>query len=83
LDFQIWVEADKKNPLLRKFVITFKRVNGQPAYVAVFSDWDSAPKLEEGFFNFKAPPDYRKIEFLRKNSAPGPASDPEKEKKEK
>jgi hypothetical protein len=62
IDWQIWVE-DGLNPLLRKFVITYKSEAGQPQYAAVLSEWDFSPRLSDKSFIFLHPEDAELIEL--------------------
>jgi hypothetical protein len=63
IDWQVWIE-DSKTPLLRKVIITQKRVTGAPQFTAVLSDWNVAPKLADRLFTFIVPENAKKIEFL-------------------
>ena len=38
VDWQVWIE-DGAQPLVRKFVITYKDEPGAPQYTAIFFDW--------------------------------------------
>jgi hypothetical protein len=64
LDWQIWIDADEKQPLPRKLLITFKRQVDQPQYTALIHHWDVNPKLADDLFQFKAPAGVRKVDFL-------------------
>jgi len=63
IDWQVWIE-DTKTPLLRKVIITQKRVTGAPQFTALLSDWNVAPKLPDSLFTFLMPENAKKIEFL-------------------
>jgi len=66
IDVQLWVE-EGDHPLVRKIMMTSKWEGGSPRFVANLL-WDTAPKFEPGFFEFKAPEDAMKIEFVRESS---------------
>ena len=63
IDVQLWVEEGDR-PVTRKLMITSKWEGGSPRFVANL-DWDTSPKFKPGFFEFKAPEDAIKIEFIR------------------
>lgn len=62
-DLQIWVEAGDK-PLLRKMIITEKRVAAAPQFTALLTNWNLAPEFGEGLFTFNKPEGAHEIEFL-------------------
>lgn len=63
LDWQIWIE-DGDKPLPRKFILTSKKVAGEPEFTVVIRSWDLAPKLTDGEFKFAPPKGAKKIDFL-------------------
>jgi hypothetical protein len=63
VDWQIWIEQGKK-PLVRKFVVTSKKMPQSPEFMVVISKWDTAPKLAAASFNFVPPKNSMKIDFL-------------------
>ena len=63
VDWQIWIEQGKK-PLVRKFVVTSKKMPQSPEFMVVISKWDTAPKLAAATFNFVPPKSSVKIDFL-------------------
>jgi len=63
VDWQIWIEKGDK-PLPRKYVITSKWIAGAPQFTAVFSDWNTAAKLDDALFIFSPPPAAQKIGFI-------------------
>ncbi len=75
IDWQLWVDAGEK-PLVRKFLITFKRVSGQPQYTAVFSHWNEAPELTGATFEFKPPVGAKKMDALKRSGGPAPEKKP-------
>ena len=67
VDVQLWVEEGDR-PVTRRLMITSKWEGGSPRFVADL-DWDTSAKFKPGFFEFKAPEDAIKIEFIRGASA--------------
>jgi hypothetical protein len=63
VDWQIWIE-DGDKPLPRKFVISSKKVAGEPQFTVLMRSWDLAPKFGSKEFVFAAPKGMKKIEFL-------------------
>lgn len=64
VDWQIWIE-DGDKPLPRKFVLTSKKVTGEPHFTVLVRSWDLAPKLTEREFTFVPGKGAKKIEFLQ------------------
>jgi hypothetical protein len=54
VDWQIWIDSGDV-ALPRKVVITHKNEAGEPQYAAELHDWNLAPGIPEGTFDFKAP----------------------------
>lgn len=66
-DWQVWVE-DGARPLLRKYVLTSKKVAGEPQFTVLVKSWDLAPKLGGREFSFAPPKGAKKIDFLKLTS---------------
>jgi hypothetical protein len=64
VDWQIWIE-DGDKPLPRKFILTSKKVAGEPQFTVIIRNWDLAPKLANQEFSFTPPKGAKKIEFLK------------------
>jgi hypothetical protein len=64
VDWQIWIE-DGDKPLPRKFILTSKKVSGEPEFTVLIRTWDVAAKLSDQEFNFKPAKGAKKIEFLK------------------
>lgn len=64
VDFQIWI-ADEGQPLPCKYVVTDTSTPELLAFAIVMWDWDTSPTIADGVFNFRAPGDAQKIEFLK------------------
>lgn len=71
VDFQIWI-ADGDKPLPRKYVITTKRVSGQPEFAVVMSNWNLSPSVSDGLFTFVPPQGAKKIDFLQLSAGDAP-----------
>jgi hypothetical protein len=78
LDWQIWIDAGKE-PLPRKYVITFTSQRNQPQYTALIHRWDVNPKLSDEQFEFHPPKGFRQVEFLDRHSEPQPIAKPASE----
>ena len=63
VDWQIWIEQGKR-PLVRKFVVTSKKMPQSPEFMVVISKWDAAPKITDSTFSFVPPKNSTKIDFL-------------------
>jgi hypothetical protein len=63
VDWQIWIE-DGNKPLPRKFILTSKKVTGEPQFTVLIRSWDVTPKLTNQEFTFAPPKGAKKIEFL-------------------
>jgi hypothetical protein len=60
VDWQIWIDRGAR-PLPRKAVITYKKLPGQPQYIATFQRWDLSPRLPAAQFAFRRPVGSQKI----------------------
>jgi hypothetical protein len=63
VDWQIWIE-DGSKPLPRKFILTSKKVTGEPQFTVLIRSWDLTPKLTDREFTFTPAKGAKKIEFL-------------------
>ena len=50
VDYQLWIQSGDK-PLLRKIVITSKKMASQPEFTSVLG-WDLSPKVDDATFAF-------------------------------
>lgn len=66
MNFQFWVSNDAYN-LPAKFAITYKKQEGNPQYLAEFSDWQINPNLPSAMFDFLPPPGAAPVRILSKN----------------
>lgn len=68
MDWQLWVDAGDK-PLPLKFLITYRRLPGEPQFATVLH-WDESVKIAGDAFTFKPPADAKKIQFVTKKTPP-------------
>jgi hypothetical protein len=80
IHYQLWIEAGDK-PVVRKIVITQKKLPGSPQWTAYLSDWNFSPVFADNFFAFSPPPGAQKIKFLPVKSSDTPAPKKVKPKK--
>ncbi|MGA7578703.1 MAG: DUF2092 domain-containing protein [Desulfobaccales bacterium] len=78
--YQLWVEAGNK-PLLRKIVVTQKKLPSAPQWTAFLSDWNFSPQLADNLFTFSPPAGAQKIKFLPVKQVVPPAPEGAKPKK--
>ncbi len=78
--FQLWVEAGDK-PLLRKVVVTQKKLPYAPQWTAFISDWNFTPQLADNLFIFTPPEGAQKIKFIPVKEAATPVPKGTKKKK--
>ena len=63
IQWQIWIEAGAK-PLIRKLLITQKKLLASPQWTAYFTEWNLAPQLADSLFTFTPPPQAIKTKFV-------------------
>lgn len=63
VDWQIWIQEGSE-PLPRKLVITSTDVPGAPQFAVVMTKWNRTPKFAGRTFEFTAPKDAKKVEFM-------------------
>jgi hypothetical protein len=63
VDWQVWVEQGEK-PVIRKFLITYKELPGQPQFTANLDQWDVSPELPDNLFEFVAPEGAQRIKVV-------------------
>ena len=81
IHYQVWIEAGDK-PVVRKIVITQKKLPDSPQWTAYLSDWNLAPSLSDDLFAFTPPAGAEKIKFVpvKKTEAPAPKKGKAKKK---
>lgn len=62
-DFQMWISQDEQ-PVLKKAIITYKDLPGEPQYTVVFSNWNFKPELPSNAFTFNPTQDDVMVEFI-------------------
>ncbi len=65
IDWQLWIQEGDK-PLLRKYVVTYKRLEGSPQEVGVLTEWELNPVLKDQLFKADVPEDAIRADALRK-----------------
>ncbi len=68
VDWQIWI-ADGDKPLPHKYVLTTKDDPAHPQFIALMSNWNIAPKVNDALFKFTPPQGAKEIEFIRMDTA--------------
>jgi hypothetical protein len=79
IQWQIWIDAGEK-PLIRKLLITQKKLPAEPQWTAYFADWNFSPQLSDNLFVFTPPQGANQIKFMalkeiaaqEKKAAPAP-----------
>ena len=61
IDWQIWV--DNVVPVIRRIVVTYKKLPGDPQFAVTFTDWDFNVTLPDSVFAFEPPPGATRVEF--------------------
>jgi hypothetical protein len=64
VDWQLWIDRGEK-PLIRKIVITYKELPGEPQLSARLAEWDLKPQLSDTLFQFSIPEGARRIKVVR------------------
>jgi hypothetical protein len=62
VDWQIWIE-DGPQPLIRKFVITYKNETGAPEFTAFITHWNLTDRIANSDFIFERPSGATQIEM--------------------
>ncbi|MGB7913340.1 MAG: DUF2092 domain-containing protein [Desulfobaccales bacterium] len=79
VQWQWWIDAGSQ-PLLRKVVINYKKLEGSPQWTAYLSDWNFSPQLNPSLFTFTPPAGAEKIKFLPVETTQAPKQEPGKKK---
>jgi len=61
IDWQVWI--DDVIPVIRRVVITYKKLPGTPRFAVTFTDWDFNATLPDSVFAFEPPPGATRVEF--------------------
>jgi hypothetical protein len=62
VDFQIWI-AQGERPYPCRYVITSKRISGEPQYTIQTRDWKTGDEVAAADFSFKNPTKADKVEL--------------------
>jgi hypothetical protein len=62
-DFQMWISQEDQ-PVLKKAIITYKDLPGDPQYTVVFSNWNFQPELPSNAFTFTPAQDDVMVDFI-------------------
>jgi hypothetical protein len=63
VDWQIWVDRGEK-PLIRKIVITYKELPGEPQFTARMEQWNVMPEISDSLFQFIPPEGAQQIRVV-------------------
>jgi hypothetical protein len=82
IQWQIWIDTGQK-PLIRKLLITQKKLLGSPQWTAYFTEWNFTPQLADSLFVFTPPQGATKTRFvpLKELAAQQPKPAPASQKK--
>jgi hypothetical protein len=61
-DVQLWI-AEEGQPLLRRVVITYRTLEGEPSFWADLDEWAFPEKLPDGAFRFDPPAGAVRVQF--------------------
>jgi len=74
-DWQLWIDRGEK-PLIKKIVLTYKELQGEPQITARILNWNTQPAIADDLFEFSPPEGARQIKVFvseRGNSGEGGA----------
>jgi hypothetical protein len=63
VDWQIWVDRGEK-PFIRKIVITYKELPGEPQLSGHMEEWNTEPQISDTLFQFSVPEGARRIPII-------------------
>ena len=66
VDVQFWIAEGI--PVIKRIVVTYKKIPYVPQYTATFLNWDFNAQLEDYVFSFIPPPDASRIEFVKRQN---------------
>ncbi len=66
IDWQLWVQTGD-TPLIRKYLVTYKQLEGAPQEAVVLTEWELNPKLEDKLFEAKVPDSAVRAEVLSRD----------------
>ena len=65
IELELWIDKSDR-PLLRRLIVTYRLLPGQPDFIAEFSDWSFSAQPAEAF-EFKPPAGAKQIELQAEN----------------
>jgi hypothetical protein len=71
-DIQLWLQSGPQ-PLVRRVVITYRTLEGQPSFWADLDEWSFPARLDAALFRFAPPEGAQRVQF---DVRPAPAPDP-------
>lgn len=72
IELELWVDKDEK-ALLRRLIVTYRLLHGQPRFVAQFSDWNFNVHPTDAEFAFQPPAGAAKVELTAAGVQPATA----------
>lgn len=72
-DLQLWI-AQGEQPVVRRVVITYRNLDGQPSFWADLDDWSFAPEIDAASFRWAPPEGAERVRF-EVRAAPEPAEE--------
>jgi hypothetical protein len=63
-DVQLWITKGD-NPVPRRIVVTYKNLEGQPQFWALFEEWNFSPNFSETIFSYSPPAHADRVIFFR------------------
>jgi hypothetical protein len=74
-DLQLWI-ARGERPLVRRVVITYRTLEGQPSFWADLDGWSFPAKLDDASFRYAPPEGHERVRFdVRPAPEPEPAAE--------
>lgn len=62
VDWQIWIATGDK-PLPRKMIVTYKKEPASPQFVAIYTKWETEPKLDRAIFTATPKRGFHQVEL--------------------
>ncbi len=66
IELELWVDQSER-ALLRRLIVTYRLMPGQPDFIAEFSDWNFSAQPSDAAFEFKPPAGAKQIELQAEN----------------